>query len=135
MFSCSFYDRRNHKCKKLLELTVFFGRLGSADVKAARKSLMKLTPGREEWEWVGKGKLLCHISDIYGLHICIRGLRHRLNSLYSWIFLLLNDNRVIFSQLFVYWVKMVCCHWSQMQFAQFSTEKITFLKMLNLARS
>ena len=33
------------KCKKLLELTVFFVLLGSARVKAARKMLVKLTPG------------------------------------------------------------------------------------------
>ena len=34
MFMRSFYDRRSQKRKKLLELTVFFGLLGSARVKA-----------------------------------------------------------------------------------------------------
>ena len=31
--------------KKLLDLTVFFALLGSAGVKAARRTLVKLTPG------------------------------------------------------------------------------------------
>ena len=33
--------------KKLLDLTVFFALLGSAGVKAARRTLVKLTPGRD----------------------------------------------------------------------------------------
>ena len=41
----SFYARRSRKCKKLLDLTVFFALLGSSSVKAACRMLMKLTPG------------------------------------------------------------------------------------------
>ena len=39
VFTCSFYDRRSQNCKKLLAL------LGYMGVKAARKILVKLTPG------------------------------------------------------------------------------------------
>ena len=35
--------------KKLLNLTVFFALSGSAGVKAARRTLMKLTPGDREY--------------------------------------------------------------------------------------
>ena len=45
MFTHSFYARRSRKRKKQLELTVFFALLGSASEKAARKMLVKLTPG------------------------------------------------------------------------------------------
>ena len=44
MFTPSFYACRSQKCKKLLDLTVFFALLGSERVKAARKTLVKLTP-------------------------------------------------------------------------------------------
>ena len=44
MFIRKFYANRSHKCKKLLDLTVFFVLLGSAHVKAARKIMVKLTP-------------------------------------------------------------------------------------------
>ena len=42
---CSFYACRSQKHKKLLELTLFFALLGSACIKAAHKTLMKLTQG------------------------------------------------------------------------------------------
>ena len=45
MFTRSFYARRSQKCKKLLDLSVFFALLGSARVKDARKMLVKLTSG------------------------------------------------------------------------------------------
>ena len=54
MFTRSFYARRSPKCKKLLELTVFFALLESASIKVARNMLAKLTPdcvGR--WRWDG----------------------------------------------------------------------------------
>ena len=41
----SFYVQRSLKRKKLLNLTVFFVLLGSGCVKAARRMLVKLTPG------------------------------------------------------------------------------------------
>ena len=42
----SFYARRDPKsAKKLLNLNVFLALLGSAGVKDARKTLVKLTPG------------------------------------------------------------------------------------------
>ena len=44
-FTSSFYAHRSQKCKNLLNLTVFFELLGSAHVKAAHKTLVKLTPG------------------------------------------------------------------------------------------
>ena len=45
LFTRSFYVRRSQKCKKLLELTVFFALLESECVKAAHKMLVKLTIG------------------------------------------------------------------------------------------
>ena len=45
VFTCNFYACRSQKRKKLLELTVVFVLLGSLRVKAARKLLVKLTPG------------------------------------------------------------------------------------------
>ena len=45
MLMRNFYPRRSRKHKKLLDLTVFFVLLGPACVKAARKMLVKLTPG------------------------------------------------------------------------------------------
>ena len=44
-FTSSFYTCRSQKCKKLLDLTVFFVLLGPVSVRAACKMLMKLTPG------------------------------------------------------------------------------------------
>ena len=44
------YAHRSRKRKKLLELTVVFAILGSSRVKAARKMLVKLTPGQDEAE-------------------------------------------------------------------------------------
>ena len=44
VFTSSFYARRFRNCKKLLDLTVFFELLRPASVKAACKTLMKLTP-------------------------------------------------------------------------------------------
>jgi len=41
----SFYARRSRKRKKIDDFTVFFTLLSSAHVKAALKTLMKLTPG------------------------------------------------------------------------------------------
>jgi len=41
-----FYACRSQKRKKLLDMTVFFALLGSAGVKAARRTLIKLTPDR-----------------------------------------------------------------------------------------
>ena len=46
MFMSSFYACRSQKCKKLIELTLFFAVLGSVHVKAARKMLVKLTSRR-----------------------------------------------------------------------------------------
>ena len=43
VFMRSFYAHRSQKCKKLLDFTVFFARLGSEGVKAACKMLLKLT--------------------------------------------------------------------------------------------
>ena len=37
VFTRSFYVRRSQKCKKVLDLTVFFALLGSACVKTAHK--------------------------------------------------------------------------------------------------
>ena len=42
VFTHSYSMRRSHKCKKLLDLTVFIAFLGSARVQAAHKMLMKL---------------------------------------------------------------------------------------------
>ena len=39
------YACRSQKCKKQLDLTVFFALLVSVGVKAARKLMVKLTPG------------------------------------------------------------------------------------------
>ena len=50
VFTQSFYTGRSRKHKKLLNLTVVFEFLGSAHVKAARKMLVKLTPGGRERE-------------------------------------------------------------------------------------
>ena len=44
MFTSTFYARRSQKLKKLLNMTVFQALLGSAPVKAACKTLVKLTP-------------------------------------------------------------------------------------------
>jgi len=44
-YMSSFYVCRFQKCKKTDSLTVFFELLGSVHVKAARKTLMKLTSG------------------------------------------------------------------------------------------
>ena len=41
----SFYARRSQNPIKLLNFTVFFALLGSASVKAARRTLVKLNPG------------------------------------------------------------------------------------------
>ena len=43
VFTCSFYEGRSKKCKKLLNLTVFLALLGSARVKANCKMLVKLS--------------------------------------------------------------------------------------------
>ena len=40
VFTRSFYAHRSQKCKKLLDLTVFFALLGSEHVKAERKMLL-----------------------------------------------------------------------------------------------
>ena len=40
----SFYSRRSQKCKKLLNLTVFFALLGSGRVKAARQHIDEIDP-------------------------------------------------------------------------------------------
>jgi len=45
IFTLSFYARRSRKRKKTYNKTVFFTLLGSARVKAVRRTLMKLTPG------------------------------------------------------------------------------------------
>ena len=45
MFTRSFYAQGSQKHKKLLELAVFFALLGSVQVKAPCKMLVKLTPG------------------------------------------------------------------------------------------
>ena len=45
MFMRIFYPHRSQKRKKMLDLTVFLGLLGSAGVKAAHKMMVKLTPG------------------------------------------------------------------------------------------
>ena len=45
VFTCSFYMCRSQKCKKLLDLNVLFVLFGSLHIKAARKILLKLTPG------------------------------------------------------------------------------------------
>ena len=44
VFRPSFYAQRSQKHKKLLDLTVFFGLLGSASIKTERKMLVKFTP-------------------------------------------------------------------------------------------
>jgi len=43
----SFYTRRSQKCKKTDGLIVFFALLGSVNVKASHKMLMKSTPGAD----------------------------------------------------------------------------------------
>ncbi len=45
IFMLSFYACRSRKRKKTDELTVFFTLLGSASIKAVRRTLMKSTPG------------------------------------------------------------------------------------------
>ena len=49
MFTHSSYARRSQKCKKLLELTVFFALLGSASVKAVRKHAGEIDPMSRQW--------------------------------------------------------------------------------------
>jgi len=44
-FTSSFYPHRSQKHKKTESLTEYFAPLGSAHVKAAHRTLMKLTPG------------------------------------------------------------------------------------------
>jgi len=45
-FTLSYYARRSRKSKKTDDLTVFFTLLGSVRIKAVRRTLMKLSPGR-----------------------------------------------------------------------------------------
>ena len=52
VFRHSFYLSRSRKCKKLLDLTVFFVLLGSASIKAAHKIMVKLTPVVETDQFV-----------------------------------------------------------------------------------
>jgi len=48
-FKYSFYSRRSQKCKKIqLGHKYLFTLLGSASIKAVRRMLMKLNPGREK---------------------------------------------------------------------------------------
>ena len=67
----SFYARRSQKCKKLLDLTVFFALLGSASVKAARRMLMKLTPGQGNGQKLSEQKLseVCYTNSVKGTSI------------------------------------------------------------------
>jgi len=44
-FTCNFYAQRFLKCKKTVKSSGFFVVSGSARIKAARRMLMKLTPG------------------------------------------------------------------------------------------
>ena len=50
LFMGSFYAHRSQKCKKLLDLIVFFVLFRSEGVKVARKIMVKLTPGVEDLE-------------------------------------------------------------------------------------
>jgi len=49
MFTRSFYIRRSQKCKMTNDFAVIFAILGSTRVKAARKTLMRLTPDPDLW--------------------------------------------------------------------------------------
>ena len=55
----SFYACRSQKCKKLLDLTVFFALLGPAHLKAVHKKLVKLTQGGGRG---GRTAIFCHLS-------------------------------------------------------------------------
>ncbi len=46
--TCRFNSRSSQKGKKIDNFTVSFTLLGSAHVKAVRRTLMKLTPGRNK---------------------------------------------------------------------------------------
>ena len=84
LFTRSFYAHRSQKRKKLLDLTVFFALLGSAQVKAARKLLVKLTPGdngpfclncrngRDKWKKVGLKLILTGLSYWPGANLIKR---------------------------------------------------------------
>ena len=57
MLTNSFYARRSQKRKKTVKLSSFIALLGSARVKAARRMLVKMNPGRKKW-----GKILIFLS-------------------------------------------------------------------------
>ena len=65
LFTCSFYTPRPQKCKKLLELPVFFALLGSASVKAACKHVGEIDP----WSLGSKAKALSKKMQSYYLGI------------------------------------------------------------------
>jgi hypothetical protein len=68
----SFCTQRSQKCKKDWQLDYLFALSGSAHVKAARRMLMKLTPGLVIWRfhyrnkkkvWITKPYLFCLDSE------------------------------------------------------------------------
>jgi hypothetical protein len=69
------YARRSQKRKKIVKLSIFFTLSGLKSVKAARKTLVKLTPAAYKARFIHPCAIMCqegrfYVRDLFINHTC-----------------------------------------------------------------